>query len=301
MIPTPFSQENEVDLESLKSVVQYATDSHANALVYPGVASEDIQLSAQERLQCLTVVTETAAGQTPIIAGVNSNEPETMVEMAALMRQHGADGIMAMAVPSMVEKGYKYWFQAISDATDGLPIILQNLFSPRGADLSADQMIELAKDVEAIRYVKEEGIPSGPKVSAVFKNAGDYLDGIIGGGGARYVFEELERGAIATMPAIELLELHVALLESYLAGERDKTLRLYQQSLAILLMQAPYRMRLTKLILKHRGIIKTDVVRESLPELDEYSKKLILEMYQQLDLTNVSSGIADNCMALNHA
>ena len=285
VIPTPFTKDNGVDLDSLANVVRHAISCKANALVYPGVASEDIHLTAEERTTCFDIVTQTASGVTPVIAGVNSSDPEMMVEMSALLYQKNANAIMAMAVPSMAEKGYGYWFQAISEATNGLPIILQNLFAPRGANLSAQEMLQLAKDVDAIRYIKEEGIPSGPKVTAFIKGAGTYLDGVIGGGGARYVFEELERGAIATMPAIELLELHVALLTSYANGERDHALRLYKQSLPLLLKQAPYRMRLTKLILKHRGLIETDLVREDLPELDEYSKALILELYENLDVT----------------
>ena len=283
VVPTPFSEDGSVDHESLSNVVSYAIGCGVSSLVYPGVASEDIQLSVEERTACVQTVTQSAAGKVTVIGGVNSPDAEEMVALAKFMREQGVDGIMAMAVPSMAEKGFVHWFQSISDATGGLPIVLQNLFAPRGANLDATEMLELSRNVEAIRYVKEEAIPSGPTVSAVVAGMGDALEGVIGGGGARYVFEELERGVIATMPAIELLELHVALLEAYSAGDRDYALELYQRSLPLLLMQAPYRMRLTKLILKNRGIIKTDLVREDLPMLDDVSRALILEMYQSLE------------------
>lgn len=288
VVPTPFSLDGSVDTESLKNTVVYAIECGVTAIVYPGVASEDIQLSSDERTLCVELVTTAAAGRIKVIAGVNSRDPGEMVRLAGRMKQFGVDGIMAMAVPAMAERGYAHWFQEISDATGGLPIILQNLFAPRGADLSAQEMLDLAGRVEAIRYVKEEGIPSGPKVTALVAGLGDILDGVIGGGGARYVFEELERGVVATMPAIELLELHVALMEAYMKGEREEAFDLYQRSLPILLTQAPYRMRLTKLVLKDRGFIKTDLVREALPEIDDLSKELILEMYRKLDLVKDS-------------
>jgi 4-hydroxy-tetrahydrodipicolinate synthase len=228
-------------------------------------------------------VTKAASGRVEVIGGVNSPDAEEMVSLARFMTEQGVDGIMAMAVPSMADKGYGFWFQSIAEVTGGLPIILQNLFAPRGANLSAAEMLDLAHKVDAIRYVKEEAIPSGPKVSAVVRGMGDSLDGVIGGGGARYLFEELERGVVATMPAIELLELHVALMDAYAAGRRAEALGLYERSVPLLLMQAPYRMRLTKLILQHRGIIRTDSVREELPELDDVSRALILEMYRALE------------------
>jgi 4-hydroxy-tetrahydrodipicolinate synthase len=187
--------------------------------------------------------------------------------------------IMAMAIPDM-GADFASWFKRISDATEGRPIILQNLFAPRGADLSSQDMLELAQAVPAIQYVKEEGIPSGTKVSALVAAVGAELKGVIGGGGARYVFEELERGAVATMPAIELLELHVELLNAYFQHRREDALALYTKSLPLLLIQAPYRMRMTKHILRHKGLIKSDYVREPLPEMDGQLKHLVLELYE---------------------
>lgn len=290
VVPTPFTVDNATDLPSLRRIVDYAVDCGVNAVVYPGVASEDVQLSTDERAECVACVVEAAAGRVEVIAGVNSSEAAEMVSLAKTMSGLGVDGIMAMAVPSMAEQGYAHWYGEIANVTGGLPIILQNLFAPRGADLSAAQILELARDVEAIRYAKEEAIPSGPKVSAMVEGAGDTLDGVIGGGGARYVFEELERGVIATMPAIELLELHVALLRKYFAGDREGALRLYEESVSLLLLQAPYRMRLTKLILKDKGIIEHDGVREGLPELDAVTERLIREFYQRISLDCADNG-----------
>ena len=281
IVPTPFGPDGQTDEPSLTRVVAHAIEAGAAALVYPGVASEDLYLGADERRSCLALVSRLAKGKLPVIAGVNSADPAEMVEITRMAVEHGADGIMAMAVPAM-EDQVGTWFARIAEALGpDRPIILQNLFKPRGADLSAEAMLALAAEIPAIRYVKEEGIPSGPKVSTLVAGCGPDLDGVIGGGGARYLLEELDRGAIATMPAIELLELHVALYRAYAAHDRKEALRLYEQSLPLLLIQAPYRMRLTKLILKSRGLIACDDVREPLPEMDAELKKLALELYER--------------------
>ncbi|WP_417522465.1 dihydrodipicolinate synthase family protein [Marinovum sp.] len=285
IVPTPFGPDGLADEVSLKRVVVHAIDAGASALVFPGVASEDLFLTADERRSCLALVARLTEGRVPVIAGVNSADPAEMVEIAEMAVATGADGVMAMAVPAMGEATGS-WFARIGAVlgTDR-PIILQNLFKPRGADLSAEEMLALAAEVPAIRYVKEEGIPSGPKVSRLVAGCGPDLDGVIGGGGARYLLEELDRGAIATMPAIELLELHVALMKAYAAHDRAEALRLYERSLPLLLIQAPYRMRLTKLILKSRGLIACDDVREPLPEMDRELQDLALELYERTALT----------------
>ncbi len=279
VVPTPFLDNGELDLPSLANLIDFAVDAGASALVYPGVASEDVHLTPEERDACLQTVVTQNRGRLPIVAGVNSNTAEGMVAAAEQAAANGADMIMAMAIPDM-GTDFVDWFKRISDATEGRPIILQNLFAPRGADLSAQGMLELAEAVPAIQYVKEEGIPSGAKVSALVAAVGGNLKGVIGGGGARYIFEELERGAVATMPAIELLELHVDLLNAYFQHRREEALALYTKSLPLLLIQAPFRMRMTKHILKHKGLIKSDFVREPLPEMDDQLKHLVLELYE---------------------
>ncbi|WP_394199071.1 dihydrodipicolinate synthase family protein [Litoreibacter albidus] len=285
IVPTPFTSEGAVDEASLKKVATHAIEAGAAALVFPGVASEDLYLTADERRSALSLVAGVAKERLPVIAGVNSADPAEMVEITRIAVEAGADGVMAMAVPNMGDDCGQ-WFGRIADALgEDRPIILQNLFKPRGADLSADDMLSLAHEVSAIRYVKEEGIPSGPKVSRLVAGCGPDLDGVIGGGGARYLLEELDRGAIATMPAIELLDLHVALFRAYVAHDRAEALRLYERSLPLLLIQAPYRMRLTKLILKHRGLIACDDVREPLPEMDKELKEIALELYGRANLT----------------
>lgn len=280
VVPTPFTEEGAVDLASLERVVEDAVAQRAAALVYPGVASEDVLLTPDERAACLATVISAAAGRVPVVAGVNSDRPEGMVEYAGALAETGVSAVMAMAIPSMGSET-EAWFTRMAGALGGKPIILQNLGAPRGANLSPAQMRQLAAKVPSIRYVKEETIPSGQRVSALVEGIGAEFDAVIGGGGARFVFEELERGATATMPAIELLDLHVALVSAYMAGDRARALDLYEASLPLLLLQASYRMRLTKLILKARGLIACDAVREKLPELDDRHEALILEYHQR--------------------
>ncbi len=290
VLPTPFTSDGAVDHPSLASLVEYAASCGVGALVYPGVASEDTQLDTAERRACMRTVVDAAAGRVAVIGGVNADMAADMVFNARWMAETGVAGIMAMAVPSMAERDFVTWYKELADATNGLPIILQNLFKPRGADLSVSEMLEIAQQVDAVRYIKEEAVPPGPKVGALIDARVDYLDGVIGGGGARFLFEELERGVVACMPAIELLELHVAIFAAYAEGRRQDALDLYTASLPLLLLQASYRMRLTKLILVHRGIIATDAVREALPPLDDVTQRLVLEYFGRLPVSGVSAG-----------
>jgi 4-hydroxy-tetrahydrodipicolinate synthase len=95
---------------------------------------------------------------------------------------------------------------------------------------------------------------------------------VFGGAGARYVIDELTRGAKGTMPACEISELHVAMFDRFLRGEERAARDLFERTLPLLNMQAIFRWRLTKEVLKRRGLIENTFVRAPGPELDRFDR-----------------------------
>jgi 4-hydroxy-tetrahydrodipicolinate synthase len=148
--------------------------------------------------------------------------------------------------------------------------------------LTAKAIIEIAASVPAITYIKEETLPSGPAITALRAAAIPNVRGVFGGGGARYIIDELDRGACGAMPAVELTDLHVALWSAYASGDRAQARRLYGLSLPLLTAQAVYRMRLTKLVLAQRGIADARHVRASLPEMDAFTERDVATMLGDL-------------------
>ncbi len=74
-------------------------------------------------------------------------------------------------------------FHAFSNReSPGVDIILQNAPAPIGAGLDSDVLARIVKASPAIRYVKEEALPSGPRISGLKESAPDHLIGVIGGG-----------------------------------------------------------------------------------------------------------------------
>ena len=81
--------------------------------------------------------------------------------------------------------------------------------------------------VPALRYVKEEAMPCGQRISALLgcpelRDAA-HFGGVLGGAGGRYLLDELARGAIGTMPACELADVHVALMRAWRDGTVTST------------------------------------------------------------------------------
>jgi 4-hydroxy-tetrahydrodipicolinate synthase len=141
-----------------------------------------------------------------------------------------------------------------------------------GIGMPLERVAELARAVDGIRYVKEEAPPSGQRITRLTELAGDSVEAVFGGAGARHVIDELARGAEGTMPACEITELHVAMLGSYRAGDEARARDLFERTLPLLNMQAVFRWRLTKAVLMRRGVIDCDFTRASGPALDRYDR-----------------------------
>ncbi|MGO4221232.1 dihydrodipicolinate synthase family protein [Lysobacter sp. TAF61] len=273
ILPTIFEDSGAIDFTGTRAVLEYILAAGADGIVFPGLASEYDMLSTDERLQMTVKLGEWIAGRVPLVIGASSADPELAMQFARA-------GAKAGAVASMVLTPHRHaknrqamadYFAAIHEAS-GIPVMLQNAPAPMGVGLAVDEVAWLAEQVPGIRYVKEETQPSGQRITQLSERAGDALDAVFGGAGARYVIDELVRGAKGTMPACEVTEVHVAMLKCFADGDIDGARTLFERSLPLLSVQAVFRWRLTKAVLKRRGLIASDHVRAPGPALDAFDQ-----------------------------
>ena len=284
VIPTLFTDDDTVDPGALRSVVRFALDAGAHGVVFPGVASEYNLLSAEERGGLMSVGFDAVGGRVPIIGGASASTSEEAIVAGQHAKDHGINHLMIMA-PSELGRdvdAHREFFARITAELTDVEVILQNAPSPIGAGLNADAVASLVEANPAITYTKEETLPSGPVITALRAKEILQLKGVLGGGGARYIIDELNRGALGALPAVELTDLHVAIYEAHTAGDFERARELYRYSLPLLGCQMIYRMRLTKYVLKKRGITDRLHVRAPLPELDEFTRQDIDTMVEDL-------------------
>jgi 4-hydroxy-tetrahydrodipicolinate synthase len=149
-----------------------------------------------------------------------------------------------------------------------IPIMLQNAPAPNGAGLGPEAVARVALAVPRIRYVKEETLPCGQHVTRILAAAAGKLDGVFGGAGARYLMDELARGASGTMPATELADIHVAIAAAHARGDTKAARHLYSRTLPLLLFQQTFRVRMTKAVLRARGLLANVAARAAGPKFD---------------------------------
>ena len=269
VLPTPFDREGRPDEAGLRRLVRYLLACGVDGITYPGVASEVGQLTPDERRTLTAAVLDEVAGRVPVIAGASSTQAEATIALAREACAGGACALM-VAVPADRPRTEDQiaFFAEVSRAVPDAVIMLQNVPPPAGAGLEASAVLQVLRAVPAVRYVKEETLPSGQRLSEVRAQAPASLLGVFGGAGGRYITDELRRGAAGTMPAIELAEVHVALMRAHRAGDAARVRALFTRMLPVLNVQAVFRWALTKHVLVRRGLIGCDGQRAAGPRLD---------------------------------
>lgn len=272
VLPTPFSAAGGVDASAMRAITRFALDAGVDGVVFPGFASEVETLTPSERAELLEIVVQEVDGMFPVVAGASAADVEAVVAHGQQARELGIRHLMIQP-PRSIGAGagpVGDFLEAVSRALPGMEIILQNAPAPRGSDLSPEAIVEILQRIAAIAYVKEETLPAGPAISYILDNRPSSLKAVIGGGGARYIMDEYARGATAAMPALEIAAQHVAMDRALRRGDKATARRLYVKTLPLLVLQAVYRMRLTKHALMRQGVLDSESigVRAPTPALD---------------------------------
>jgi 4-hydroxy-tetrahydrodipicolinate synthase len=273
VLATPFDYDGVPDAVGLARVARFAIRCGADALVYPGVASEVEQLSEAERNSLLDVLATAVDDRIPLVVGASDAHPSATVRHLNKAASIGAAAAMVMAPSALAGSAASLvdYYRALA-AAGGVPIMLQNAPPPAGGGFDMATIARVVTEVPAISYVKEETMPCGQRISALLEmrevREASHFVGVLGGAGGRYILDELARGALGTMPACELTDVHVAMVAAWRAGNRGFARSLYNRSLPLLNFQAVFRWAMTKEVLKRRGVIECAHVRAPGPRLD---------------------------------
>lgn len=271
ILPAIFRANGAIDEAGTRGVLDYIIASGATGIVFPGLASEYDMLADDERLHMTKLIGEWIGDRVPFVVGASAATIYAAIQYAVAGANAGAEAAMIMTPHALKDdlKSMTDFYRDVAEAS-GSAIILQNAPAPMGLNLPLEDVASIAREVTAVRYVKEEAMPSGQRITILSRLAGSHVNAVFGGAGGRYLIDELNRGARGTMPACEITELHVAMVSAWDSGDRIGARNLFERTLPLLSMQSVFRWRLTKAVLQRRGLIEDSFVRAPGPSLDRH-------------------------------
>ncbi len=142
---TPFKN-GSVDVDALKSLVDWQIESGSAALVPVGTTGESPTLSHQEHEMVIDEVVKAAAGRVPVIAGAGSNNTDEGIRFIQFAEKVGADAALVVTpyYNKPTQEGLYQHYKAMHDAAD-LPIIIYNIPGRSSVDMSVETMARLAE------------------------------------------------------------------------------------------------------------------------------------------------------------
>ena len=142
---TPF-RNGELDLETLKKLVEWHIGEGSNGFVPVGTTGESPTLTHREHEIVVEEVVKAAAGRVPVIAGAGSNNTVESIRLAQHAEKVGADAILVVTpyYNKPTQRGLIAHFTAIHDACD-LPIFIYNIPPRSVIDMTPETMGKLAE------------------------------------------------------------------------------------------------------------------------------------------------------------
>jgi len=197
---TPFAKDGSIDIAALDRLVEYQIKSGADFLCIMGTTAETPTLSTEEKAMLKQHLVERVAKRVPLLMGCGGNNTASVVHDLQTFDWSGIDGILSVCPyynkPS--QEGLYQHYAAIAKASP-LPVVLYNVPSRTGVNMTAETTLRLARDFENIVAIKEA---SGniAQMDDIIKNKPANFDVISGDDGI--TFPLITLGAVGVISVI---------------------------------------------------------------------------------------------------
>ncbi len=181
---TPFKN-NKIDSQSFMKLIERQAKYGMDACVPVGTTGESATLTHNEHMECIEIAVSVAKevnktnANFKVLAGAGSNSTAEAIELAKFAQKCGADGILCVTPyynkPS--QEGLYQHFKAVAESVE-IPLMLYNVPSRTGVEISTETTLRLFRDVKNIFGIKEA---SGSIERAVELNSKEENLGIFSG------------------------------------------------------------------------------------------------------------------------
>ena len=272
VLPTPFRGGGDIDVASLRRVVDLIVGAGVKGVTALGVTGEVARLTERERHLVVETVVQQVNGRAAVIVGASADGVRTCVEYSREAKSLGASAVM-VSPPRMLKlntESVVNHYKALAEAVD-LPIVVQDYPPISGFAMEAGLLARIAREVPAARTVKLEDPPTPFKTARILAAAGETKVAILGGLGGVFLLEELLAGAAGVMTGFAYPEVLVQVVSLYRAGRVDEAGDVFYRFVPLMRFefQEGIGMAIRKEVFRRRGAIVDASTRAPGAMLDE--------------------------------
>jgi len=289
-IVTPFTEEDTIDVESLKNLVDHVIDGGLQG-VYPcGTTGEMIYLTVGERKQVTEVAVAQAAKRVPVFAQVGAWNLSDTIELAQHAEKTGADGI-GVVTPvfyKLSDQGLIDFYTAVAKSVSkDFPVYLYAIPQNAGNDINAavcEVLVKQCPNIVGIKY----SYPDFTRLQQLMMVNDQKFSVLVG---PDHLFQPVCAAGgdgVVSGNAGVVREHYAAIWEAIQKKDFELAAK-YQRRTNILnaVMCAVNNIAAYKVILKAEGVIRTSNMRRPMENLTPEQEWRLLDEMKRLDYKRV--------------
>jgi len=153
---TPFNNDASIDFKSLANLIEHVINGGVDFLVILGTTAETTSLSVDEKKEVINFIIEKNKRRLPLVLGIGGNNTDKVIKEILSTDLSSFAAILSVTPyynkPS--QEGLYSHYKEISQASP-IPIILYNVPSRTGVNMSANITLRLANNFSNIIAIKE--------------------------------------------------------------------------------------------------------------------------------------------------
>jgi 4-hydroxy-tetrahydrodipicolinate synthase len=262
ILATPFHEDERLDLHSWQRLLEFMLTLGVDGVTILGVLGESNRLNDEERHTLIETAVTVIHRRLPIIVGTSAAGTRTAAYLSRMAQDLGADAVMVTPAKEPVpnEDRLLELYQQVAESIS-IPIVLQDHPASTDVHMPAGIIVRIVRAVPSIACVKEEAVPTAPKIRQIREGVGDRKVAILSGLGALYAPFDLEAGSDGFNTGFAFPEVLQALVA---AARRDDWLqvhRIYARFAALLVFEQQPGVAVRKELFRRRGVFASARVR----------------------------------------
>lgn len=154
---TPFTDDGEVDHESLADLVEWQLGQGSDGVSIGGSTGEPSAQTIEERAAAIRTVLKTAGGRAPVVPGTGSAKLNETIELTGAAYEAGIDAALIITpyYARPTQEALYVWYSTVAAEYPDLPIIAYNVPSRTAVEIAPETVARLHRDVPNFVGIKE--------------------------------------------------------------------------------------------------------------------------------------------------
>jgi dihydrodipicolinate synthase/N-acetylneuraminate lyase len=283
---TPFLEDNSVDLNSLRKLVDYTIQTGCAGMLVGAVAGETSSLSIDEKQDVMDCCIKHNNNRIPLIVGCSADNQKDRITLSQSAKKAGADWVLCQAPSNIKGNDLLNCFKEIADVGPNNLMVQDLSWFDNGMD--DDDISLLFNNIENFKGLKIEVLNSGPKYSRILKSTNNQLH-MSGGWAIMGMIEALNRGVHAFIPST-LEVLYNRIYQLFIENNVVEARSLFSQILPVLSFTHQHidiAIKFSKMLRVKEGIFEKSFCRFPIKDFDNYQlEETNLHIEKILNLQN---------------